>query len=217
MHRVPIHINLEGNDRANQLANEATSNIQPSCWQFHIQSTWIDVFRLHMSIGIRRPLYLDIITLPTDIQLGRLRFWTYKRNFTGPSPATICRHCQQVYEPLHYLLNCPAYPKHRTILKGHLRAEYYQHPDHHLAALLTRKLTFLPDIITPLLQKDPYTYQGQITPPLWTSGWEHETSVPMVHVGREAEGSYPRRDIIVGVFSPTRQLVRFFLPQTSHL
>ncbi|KAK2153796.1 hypothetical protein LSH36_285g00009 [Paralvinella palmiformis] len=105
-----------------------------------------------------------------DTQLRRLRFWTYTRNFTGPSPLTLYRHCQQVYDPVHYLLNCPAYPKHRRILKSHLRPEYYKLPDRHLAALLIRKSTFLPDIITPLLQKDPYIYQGQIRPPLWTSG-----------------------------------------------
>ena len=105
-----------------------------------------------------------------DTQPRRLRFWAYTRNFTGPSPETLCRHCQQVYDPVHYLLNCPAYPKHRRSLKGHLRPEDHKLPDRHLAALLIRKSTFLPDIITPLLQKDPYTYQGQIRPPLWTSG-----------------------------------------------
>ncbi|KAK2165695.1 hypothetical protein LSH36_46g03012 [Paralvinella palmiformis] len=88
----------------------------------------------------------------------------------GPSPQTLCRHCQQVYDPVHYLLNCPAYPKNRRSLKGHLRPEDHKLPDRHLAALLIRKSTFLPDIITPLLQKDPYIYQGQIRPPLWTSG-----------------------------------------------
>jgi len=83
-----------------------------------------------------------------DIQLGRLRFWAYTRNLIGPSPATICRHCQQVYDPVCYLLNCPAYPKHRIILKGHLRPDDYQLPDHHRAASLIRKSTFLPDTIT---------------------------------------------------------------------
>jgi len=39
------------------------------------------------------------------------------------------------------------------MLKGHLRPEDYKLPDHHLAALLIRKSTFLPDSITPLLQK----------------------------------------------------------------
>ncbi|KAK2145581.1 hypothetical protein LSH36_670g00039 [Paralvinella palmiformis] len=93
-----------------------------------------------------------------DSQLRRLRFWAYTRNFTGASPLTLCRHCQQVYDPIHYLLSCPAYPKQRRILKGHLRPEDYKLPDRHLVALLKRKSTFLPDFITPLLQKDPYIY-----------------------------------------------------------
>ena len=74
------------------------------------------------------------------------------------------------YYYYYYLLNCSAYPKHRRILKGHLRPEDYKLPDRHLAALLIRKSTFLPVIIIPLLQKDPYTYQGQIRRPLWTGG-----------------------------------------------
>ena len=96
-----------------------------------------------------------------DTQLRRLRFWTYTRNLTGPSPLTLCRHCQQVYDPVHYLLNCPTYPKHRRILKVHLRPEDYKMPDHYLAALIIRKSTFLSDIITPLLQKDHYTHHQQ--------------------------------------------------------
>ena len=36
----------------------------------------------------------------------------------------------------------------------------------------------------------------------------------MVHAVREAGSSYPGRDIIVeGVFSPTRQLVKFYSPE----
>ena len=80
-----------------------------------------------------------------DIQLRRLRFWTYTRNFTDPSPTKICRHSQQVYDPVHYLLNCTAYLKHRRILKGHLRPEEYHLPDHLLAALITIKSSFLLD------------------------------------------------------------------------
>ena len=44
----------------------------------------------------------------TDTQLRRLSFYIYTRNFTGSSPLTLC---QQTYYPVHYLLNCPAYPK----------------------------------------------------------------------------------------------------------
>ena len=42
------------------------------------------------------------------------------------------------------------HPKHRRMLKGNLHPEEYKLPDHHLAALIIRKSTFLLDIITPL-------------------------------------------------------------------
>ena len=41
------------------------------------------------------------------------------------------------------LLNIHDNPKHRRILKGHLRPEDYKLPDHYLAALIIRKPTFL--------------------------------------------------------------------------
>ena len=42
-----------------------------------------------------------------DTQLRRLRFWSYTRNFIGPSSLALRLHCQQTYSPVHYLLNCP--------------------------------------------------------------------------------------------------------------
>ena len=187
LHWVPSHINLEGNDRADKLANEATS-LDVIEYAEHTPGTFNYLVDRFISNRLES-IYTDYTSASkdwyqkttvvghnilnnrlVDTQLRRLRFWVYTRNFTGPSPETLCRHCQQVYDPVHYLLNCPAYPKHRRSLKGHLRPEDHKLPDRHLAALLIRKSTFLPDIITPLLQKDPYTYQGQIRPPLWTSG-----------------------------------------------
>ena len=43
-----------------------------------------------------------------------------------PSSLTLCRHCQQAYDSVHYLFNCSARSKHRLILKGHLRPEGYK-------------------------------------------------------------------------------------------
>ncbi|KAK2151522.1 hypothetical protein LSH36_361g08013 [Paralvinella palmiformis] len=61
----------------------------------------------------------------------------------------------------------PTYPKHRRILKGHFLPEDYKLPDHHLAALIIRKSTFLPDTITPLLQKDTHTNNEDRSNPLY--------------------------------------------------
>jgi len=47
---------------------------------------------------------------------------------------------------------------YRRRIKGHLLPEVYKLPDHYLAALIIRKSTFLPDINTPLLLKDPYKH-----------------------------------------------------------
>ena len=184
---VPSHINLGGNDRADKLANEAKS-LDVIEYAEHTPGTFnylVDSFISNRLESIytdytsaSKDWYQKITVVGhnilnnrlADIQLRRLRFWAYTRNFTGLSPLTLCRHCQQVYDMVHYLLNCQAYPKHhRIIVKGHRRPEDHKRPDGHLVALLIRKSTFLPDMLTPLLQKDPYNYLGQIRPPLWTS------------------------------------------------
>jgi len=45
---------------------------------------------------------------------------------------------------------------YRRKLKGYFPHEDYKLPDHHLAAFIIKKSTFLPDMITPLLPKHPY-------------------------------------------------------------
>ena len=74
-------------------------------------------------LSLQRVLWRTIncelwISLPTCLIRDNFLsvIWTYTRNFTGPSPQTLCRHCQQVYDPVHYLLNCPTYLNHRRIL-----------------------------------------------------------------------------------------------------
>ena len=163
LHWVPSHINLEGNDRADKLANEATSldvieyaEQTPSTFN-HLVDRFISN-RLESTYNNNKSTSKDSNQKTTvighnilnnrlaDTQLRRLRFWTYIRNFIGQWPITPCRDCQNVYDPVHYLISCPAYPKHQRIFKGHLRPEDYKHPDRYR---------------NPLLQKDPYTEQKQ--------------------------------------------------------
>jgi len=80
----------------------------------------------------------------------------------GTSPA---HHPQQYAGTVNkyttqYII-CSTLQSTQSTLKGHLCQEDYKPPDHQLAALIIRKSTFLPYIITPLLQEDPYTYQQQ--------------------------------------------------------
>jgi len=168
LHWFPSRFNLEGNDWAYQLANELpneatslevsehakhthgtfnhlgdrfSSNQLESIYTYHTSASndWY-----HNTTVVGHNLLNNRLA---DTQLRRLSFWTYTRNVTVPSPLTLCRY--------------PSHPKHRRILKGHLRTEDYKLPDHHLAALIISKSTFLPNIINPLLQKDPYKYQQQ--------------------------------------------------------
>jgi len=98
---VPSHINLVGNDRADQLANEATS---PDVIEY-VEQTPGTFNRLVDSFISNRleSMYSDYTSVAkdcyqkttvvghnylknrlADIQLRILRFWTYTLNFTGP-------------------------------------------------------------------------------------------------------------------------------------
>ena len=57
--------------------------------------------------------------------------------------------------PLHYLIDCPAHPTCRQRLKDQLNPQQHSWTDNDIAALLIRKATIIPDIIFPLLKKDP--------------------------------------------------------------
>jgi len=94
-------------------------------------------------------------------QLRRLLFWSYTQNFTSPSSLSLCHHCQRDCNLVHYLLNCPAHPMYWRRLNDHLLPEDNKLPDYHLAALIVRKSTFSPDMITTLLLKDPYKHYHQ--------------------------------------------------------
>ena len=98
---------------------------------------------------------------PADIQLKRRRFWSYTHNFTCQSSLALCLHCQQAYNPVHYVLNSPAHPMYRRRLKGHLLPEDCKLPDHHLSELIIRKSTFRPDIINPPIQTPSTTITTQ--------------------------------------------------------
>ena len=94
-----------------------------------------------------------------DIQLRRLRFWFFsKQNGANTGHNTICPHCQQDFTPIHHLINCPAHTTCRQRLKDQLIPQQHSWTDHDVAALLIRKATIIPDIILPLLKKDPYIF-----------------------------------------------------------
>ena len=175
IHWVPSHVNLDGNEKADTLANEATSltNIlhaehTPGTFNHLIDNFISDKFdSIYTNYSSRYKDWYHNTTVPglhfqtnrlTDVQLRRLRFWTYTRKFTNPPTPTLCPHCQQPYNPIHYLLNCPAKPTDRRRLRHHLTPEQFTYSDHHLAALIIRKTTILPDIIKPLFHSDPYQY-----------------------------------------------------------
>ena len=99
-------------------------------------------------IGTRPTMWLDITSSKTDWPTPKSD--DHVSGHTHGIPPvhylnTLCLHCQQVYNPVQYMLNCSAHPMYRRRIKGHLFPE---------AALLIRKSTFLPDMITPLLLKD---------------------------------------------------------------
>ena len=118
--------NLEGN----HLINRFISNQLESIYTDHTSSSknW---YQTTTVVGHNLTTFLVIHT-----------------NFHRPSSLALYLHCQQVYNPVHYLFNCPTHLMYRRRLKVHLLPEDYKLPDH-LAALIIRKSTFLPDIITP--------------------------------------------------------------------
>lgn len=178
IHWVPSHINIEGNERADTLANEATNldvilhaEQTPGGYSHLIAQYFSKQLHL-MTAEDTSPLqdwYQKTIVpglgfIPNrlaDTQLRRLRCWVYTRNFTEPNKTTICPHCQQDFNPVHYLVSCPAYPACRQRLKDQLTPEQHTWTDREKAALLIRKSAIIPHIIIPLLNKDPYTFHSQ--------------------------------------------------------
>ena len=91
-----------------------------------------------------------------DVQLRLLRFRAYTLSFTNRGQPTNCGHCQAVFNPIHYLVGCPAYPNARRLLLDHLSPDQHSWTDYQQAALLIRKATILPAILSKLIAKDPY-------------------------------------------------------------
>ena len=171
-HWVPSHVNLEGKDRADQPTNEATGlevaeHTEATIGTFnHLIDRFVfkpleSIYTDHTSSN--KDWYQTTIVVGhnflnkrlDDIQLRRLRFWSYTLNVTSPSSLALCHHCQQAYNRVHYLLNRPPRPMYRRRHKGYLLLEDNKLQDHHLAALIIRNLIFRPDKVTPLLLKNP--------------------------------------------------------------
>ena len=91
-----------------------------------------------------------------DVQLRLLRFRAYTLSFTNRGQPTNCGHCQAEFNPIHYLVGCPAYPTARRLLLDHLSPDQHSWTDYQQAALLIRKATILPAILSKLIAKDPY-------------------------------------------------------------
>jgi len=109
LHWVPSHINLKGNDRADKLANEATSldvieyvEHTPGTFNYlvgrfisnRLESNYTDYTSASKDWYQKTTVVgHDILNNRlADTQLTRLCFWTYTRNFTSPSHLTLCRH-----------------------------------------------------------------------------------------------------------------------------
>jgi len=108
LHWVPSHFNLESNDRADKLANEATSldvieyaEHTPGRFNYlvdrFISNRLASIYTDYTSAS--KDWYQKTTVVGhnilnnrlADIQLRRLCFWTYTRTFTVPSPLTLCR------------------------------------------------------------------------------------------------------------------------------
>jgi len=168
------HVDLEGNELADKSANDATKLHQIlHCEQTsgaysHLINTYFANQLRGMSTKHTSPRHhwYHTTTIPglnilpnrlADTQLRRLRFWLYTKYY-NTSTNIICSHCQQDFDPIHYLIHCPAHPAARQRLKHHLTPQQHGWNDRDIAALLIRKATIIPHIIMPLLIKDPYKF-----------------------------------------------------------
>ena len=178
LHWVPSHTGIPGNDRADALAATATRlpDIQDTetalgTFRPQLDKTAKDHTRRYISTrtgpalrawydrttpdGQRRPP----LRRRLDRQLRQLRTWS----FAG-SP-WICRACDDVQSPVHYLVQCPAQPALRQRLLDALRPEEHQLPATDRAALILRRAAARPEALLRLLTTDPYgaTWSGATT------------------------------------------------------
>jgi len=177
LHWVPSHINIEGNERADTLANEATNLTKiihaeqtPGAYKHMITKF---LHRPNSDLAKAKSWYNNTIVPGihlinnrlADIQIRRLRCWVYTRAFFGINNQALCSHCNQNFDPIHYLINCPAFPACRQTLKQLLTPAQHNLTDTEKAAIIIRTVTATPHIILPLLKKDPYNAQKPDTTP----------------------------------------------------
>ena len=121
LHLVPSHINPEGNNRTDKLANEATS-LDVIEYAEHTPGTVNHlVYRVISNrlesiyteyTSASKDWYQKTTVVGHNILNNRLVDTQLRRLRSGPSPLTLSRHCQQVYHilipwvlPLHHKTN----------------------------------------------------------------------------------------------------------------
>ena len=174
LHWVPSHTNIEGNERADALANEATNltNIlhteqTPGAYK-HIITEYLHKQITPNQDTAKLSTWYNKTIVPgihiinnriADVHIRRLRCWVHTKSFVGPNNKALCLHCNQNFDPVHYLINCPAFPACRQPLKQLLTPAQHNLTDTEKAVIVIRKVTATPHIIIPLFKKDPYIWQ----------------------------------------------------------
>ena len=132
LHWVPSHTNIEGNERADALANEATNltNIlhteqTPGAYK-HMITEYLHKQITPNQDTAKLSTWYNKTIVPgihiinnriADVHIRRLRCWVHTKSFVGPNNKALCLHCNQNFDPVHYLINCPAFPACRQPLK----------------------------------------------------------------------------------------------------
>ena len=68
-------------------------------------------------------------------------------------------HCNRNFDPIHYLVNCPAFSAFRQPLKQLLTPAQHNLTDTEKSAIIICKVTATPHIIIPLFKKNPLIWQ----------------------------------------------------------
>jgi ribonuclease HI len=178
---IPSHVQIPGNDRADLLANQATK-LQEIQHAEHSKGQFKGLITDHFRTQLKqlqvqnrelKQWYTDT-TIPgllfqtsrlLDSQLRKLRTWRLTKDYRSKPPGiNKCPHCQQNYNPIHYLANCPAFPALRNKLYDHFSPVQHSWTDYQKAAQILRRATILPEEILPLITKDPYVFKFRPDP-----------------------------------------------------